>query len=146
MIPHSDPVARARAWVRASCWIGAITDVGAAIQMLFPDIFIFAYRPRAFAPSLELGYAMGMGASLMLGWTVLLLWAAQRPIERRGILVITVVPVIAGLAINEMVGIANGLLPVGPLVPVFFLQGGLTGLFLFSYVLASAPTVARSPD
>jgi hypothetical protein len=105
--------------------------------MLFPSIFAFAYRPNRFQPGPEYRFAMGMGASLMLGWTVLLLWAARRPIERRGVLLLTVVPVILGLVVNEVAGVVDGFLPIGPLAPVFVLQLGLSALFLFSYAMAS---------
>ena len=133
----ADTAARAGRWVRASCWIGAITDAGATLQMLFPSIFAFAYRPNRFQPGPEYRFAMGMGASLMLGWTVLLLWAARRPIERRGVLLLTVVPVILGLVVNEVAGVVDGFLPIGPLAPVCVLQLGLSALFLFSYATAS---------
>jgi len=44
---------------------------------------------------------MRTGAPLMAGWTVLLLWADRQPLERRGVLPITVLPVIAGLMAND---------------------------------------------
>jgi hypothetical protein len=119
--------------VRTACWIGAITDAGAAVQMLFPQVFAFAYKPNAFQPGPEYAFAMGMGASLMIGWTALLLWAARRPIERSGVLPLTVVPVIVGLVLNEIAGVARGFVPIGPLVPVFVLQLALSALFLVSH-------------
>jgi hypothetical protein len=51
---------------------------------------------------------MGIGASLMAGWTVLLGWAACDPIERRGVLLITFFPVLTGLAVFTLIGISNG--------------------------------------
>jgi hypothetical protein len=134
-----DARVRAIRWVRAACWTGAITDAGAAIQMLFPQVFAFAYRPTAFRPGPEYAFAMGMGASLMIGWTALLLWAARRPLERSGVLVLTVVPVIGGLVLNEIAGIARGFVAAGPLVPVFVLQLALGALFLASHRMARPP-------
>jgi hypothetical protein len=124
---------RAVRWGRSACWIGAITDAGAAVQMLFPQVFAFAYRPNGFQPGPEYAFAMGMGASLMIGWTALLLWAARRPLERIGVSMLTVVPVIVGLVLNEIAGVARGFVPLGPLVPVFVLQLALSALFLASY-------------
>jgi hypothetical protein len=143
----ADSLARAERWVRTACWIGAITDAGAAVQMLVPQVFAFAYRPSDFHPGTEYRFAMGMGASLMIGWTALLVWAAQRPIERRGVLLLTVVPVVVGLVINEIVGIAQGFMPVGPLVPVLLLQLALSALFLASYSMAAdqKPRLERPP-
>ncbi len=137
MNTEAEAVERARRWVHASCWIGAITDAGAALQMLFPGIFALAYRPIEFRPGPEYRFAMGMGASLMVGWTVLLLWAARRPIERRGVLPLTVIPVVLGMVVNEIAGVVQGFVPVGPLVPVFVLQLGLSTLFLVSYAAAA---------
>ena len=130
-----DPDVRGRAarWVRTACWIGAVTDAGAAVQMLFPQVFACAYRPNAFRPGPEYAFAMGMGASLMIGWTALLLWAARRPIERSGVLPLTVFPVIVGLVLNEIAGAARGFIPLGPLVPVFVLQIALSALLLVSH-------------
>lgn len=136
MEPDKDALERAARWVRVACWIGAITDAGAAVQMLFPNIFAFAYRPNDFRPGPDYRFAMGMGASLMVGWTALLVWASRRPIERRGVLLLTVVPVVVGLVINEIIGVADGFLPMGPLAPVWVLQLVLSVLFLISHAMA----------
>ncbi len=79
---------------------------------------------------------MGMGGALMLGWTALLLWADRRPLERRGLLVITVA-VIAGLAANELRSVVTGFLPLGRVAPIWILQAGLVAL--------PARRVAREP-
>jgi len=42
-----------------------------------------------YLPEVPYRYAMGLAGSLMLGWTILLLWADRRPAERRGVLMIT---------------------------------------------------------
>jgi len=42
-----------------------------------------------YLPEVPYRYAMGLAGSLMLGWTILLLWADRRPVERRGVLMIT---------------------------------------------------------
>jgi hypothetical protein len=120
-------------WLRVSYWTGAVTDAVAALQMLVPALFAFGNGLPAFAPGPDYRFAMGMGASLMLGWTVLLLWADRRPIERRGVLVITIVPVIAGLAINEAVAVRAGFLPLRSQVPIWMLQAALATLFAVSY-------------
>jgi len=45
----------------------------AAVQMLYPPLFKFGMGLSGFNPGSDYRYAMGMGASLMLGWTALLL-------------------------------------------------------------------------
>jgi hypothetical protein len=51
---------------------------------------------------------MLLGGSLMTGWTFLLIWALQKPVDRRGILLLTAFPVIFGLIITTGNGIFNG--------------------------------------
>jgi hypothetical protein len=120
-------------WLRISYWIGAVVDAIAAVQMLCPPLFGFGMGLKGFNPGADYRYAMGMGASLMLGWTALLIWADRRPVERMGVLPLTVVPVIAGIALNEAVGVGAGFLPVAAIAPIWALQAGLTILFLAAY-------------
>ena len=51
---------------------------------------------------------MGIGGSLMIGWTVLLLWAVRQPIERRFVILITAFPVVFGLSIVALIGYLDG--------------------------------------
>jgi hypothetical protein len=139
---HIDEAARAVRWLRVSYWTGALIDAGAAVQMLVPALFAFGNGIPAFAPGSDYRFAMGMGAALMLGWTVLLLWADRRPIERRGVLLITIAPVIVGLAINEVVAVRAGFLPARSQAPIWLLQLVLTILFATSYRRAAAITAA----
>jgi hypothetical protein len=79
--------------LRISFWTGAIIDGFVAVQMMFPDFWASFNALVTHQDSLELSAALGVGASLMIGWTVLLLWADRKPVERRGILLITIFPV-----------------------------------------------------
>jgi hypothetical protein len=88
---------------------------------------------------------MGMGAALMFGWTALLLRADRRPIERRDVLALTVVPVIAGLAVNEAFGVASGSLSAAFPAPIWALQLGLGLLFLVSWRRPARVTRAAAP-
>ena len=123
-------------WLRISYWVGAIVDVAAGVQMLCPPLFAFGMGLANFNPGPDYRYAMGMGASLMFGWTALLLWADRRPIERMGVLPLTVVPVIAGLALNEAAGVGSGFLSVAAAAPIWALQAVISALFLVSYGVA----------
>ena len=125
-------------WLRISYWVGAVTDGLAALQMLFPPLFAFGMGLPAFDPGSDYRYAMGMGASLMLGWTALLLWADRKPLERKGVLLLSVFPVIAGLAANEAYAVAAGFLPLAAVLPIWALQAALAALFLVSYWRARA--------
>jgi hypothetical protein len=92
------------------------------------------YGIPGFNPGYEYRYAMGMGASLMLGWTFLLMWADRKPVERRGVLLLTVFPVLFGLIISGIYVVATGLISTDKMVPTWIFQGLITGLYLFSYV------------
>lgn len=122
-------------WLRISFWAGAIVDVIAALLMLFPALFVFMNRPADFEVNAAYRYAMGMGAPLMLGWTVLLLWADRKPIERKDVLPITLLVVI-GEIVLQVWGIVNGFVPFFAMAPSFVMQTILIVLFLFSYLKA----------
>ncbi len=126
-------------WLRISYWVGAVTDLIAAVQMLCPPLFKFGMGLAEFHPGADYRYAMGMGAALMLGWTALLVWADRKPLERKGVLPLTVFPVIAGLVANEAWGIAAGFVPLSAVAPILVLQAALSVLFLFSYRRARDP-------
>ncbi len=119
-------------WLRVSYWAGAIADALAAAAMLVPEVGGAVYRMEGFEPGDDYRYAMRLGASLMLGWTVLLLWADRKPLERRGVLPITVF-VIVGLASAGAYAVGAGLIAAPMMVPTWTLQGVLTALFLYSY-------------
>ncbi len=51
----------------------------------------------------------------------------------------------AGLVVNEIVGVADGFLPVGPLVPVCTLQTALTVLFLVAHGMARRADASPLP-
>ncbi len=119
-------------WLRASYWAGAVLDVIAGVIMLVPPLFALNNGLSGFTPGLDFRYAMGMGAPLMLAWTVLLLWADRKPLERRGVLPLTLL-VIFGEVVNEIAAARNGYLSIPALLPTFTIQAVLTGLMAFSY-------------
>ena len=123
-------------WLRLSYFTGALIDGLAAVQMLFPSIFAVSNGLANFNPPVEYRYAMGMGASLMLGWTLLLLWASQKPLERKAILLITIFPVIFGLVVNEVGAVITHFISAQSMLPIWILQAVLAGLFAFSYLYA----------
>lgn len=139
-------MANAIRWLRISYWVGAVVDGVAAAQMLHLPLFKFGMQLPEFAPGSDYRFAMGMGASLMLGWTALLVWADRKPMERMGVLPLTVFPVISGLAANQAQGIQVGFLPVMAVVPIWALQVGLSALFLGSYWRARKASPPRAAD
>ena len=122
-------------WLRLSYWAGAVLDLLAGLTMLFPALFVFNNQLSSFYPTPAYRYAMGMGAPLMLAWSVLLLWADRKPLERKGLLPITLL-VILGEVANEIVASRTGYISVGALIPTWAVQAILSVLFIFSYLNA----------
>jgi hypothetical protein len=89
--------------LRRSYRVGALVDALAAIGIAVPRLYRADASIRgAFDRARpEFSYAIPAGAPLMAGWTVLLR-ADRRPLQRRGVLPITVAPVIAGLMANDV--------------------------------------------
>jgi predicted CoA-binding protein len=119
-------------WLRISYWAGAIADAVAAVAMLFPVIGAAIYGLDGFEAGPDYRYAMRLGASLMAGWALLLLWADRKPLERRGVLPITVL-VILGLASAGAYAVEAGVIARAMMVPTWVLQGILSLLFVYSY-------------
>jgi hypothetical protein len=119
--------------LRCCYWIGAVADALSAIIMVSPTLGGSIYGIPDFHPGAEYRYAMGLGASLMIGWTFLLIWADRRPLERRGVLLLTVFPVLLGLIISGIYAVTTGLIAAERMVPTWIFQGMVTGLYLFSY-------------
>ena len=122
-------------WLRISYWVGAIADGIATYRMLFPK----------YANGAEYRYAMGMGASLMLGWTILLIWADQKPLARKGVLLITLFPVITGLLLAEIYAVVNDVKSFEQMLPLGIFLMGLIILFSFSYFNARSAVVEEKP-
>ena len=123
-------------WLRISFWVGAITDAVAGVAMLCPSLIAFAYGLDNFNPGAEYRYAMGLAAALMFGWTALLIWADRKPLERKGILLITVFPAIIGLMAAEAYAVKSGFISLGEMAPTWIYQAFLIWLFLYSYFKA----------
>ena len=119
--------------LRISYWAGAIVDGVAALAMIFPALGKKMFGLTNFNPGPDYSFAMGMSASLMLGWTALLIWADRDPLSRKGILLLTVFPVIFGIVIAEIIVVASGLIAVGQMIPLWIIQVSLSILFIFSY-------------
>lgn len=123
-------------WLRLSYWIGAVTDGLSVIPLLSPRVGNFLFGRDDFVPGPEYRYAMGIAASLMAGWTLLLIWADRKPLARKGILPLTVFPVVLGLFTVQIFGVINGFLAVERVVYLWLHLTAVSALFIFSYVNA----------
>ena len=132
-------------WLRRSYRAGAFVDAVAALGMVVPALYGPTLRfGRGFRRDRpEFAFALRAGAPLMAGWTVLLLWADRKPLERRGVLPITIAPVVVGLMANDAHAVRAGRLSGVSVAPVRALQLGLVALFGYSFVKAQTAERAR---
>ena len=119
-------------WLKIAFLAGIITDTLALVPMLYPPMAKLMWGFDKFSSNYF--FAMGYGASLMVGWTLVLIWAYKRPLERRFIAFLTII-VIIGLVVTEIFAIANGSININKMIPTWILQIVLLGLFGFSYVI-----------
>jgi hypothetical protein len=119
--------------LRIAYWIGAILDGAMLPPMLVPSIGRAMFGIPDFNPGAEYKYAMYIGAALMAGWTVLLVWADRKPVERRGVILLTLVPVLAGLFASSLYASSSGLVAFTRIIPTLVLQFSVTALYLAAY-------------
>lgn len=123
-------------WLRASYWVGAILDGIWVVPMLYPSIGGKLFGIEDFNPGGEYRYAMAVGAALMAGWTVLLLWADRRPVERRTVLLLTLCPVMVGLDIASYLLVYYDIVPMDRMIGSWIQTGLVHVLFIYGYVVS----------
>ena len=93
-------------FVRATYWLGAIVDALAAVQLLLPTSVTLLGAPGLRSPGAA-GQPAVVAATLMLGWSAVLIWAHLRTRERRTVLAITLVVVLALAVGNTAAGLSG---------------------------------------
>ncbi len=121
--------------LRVALWWGIIADTFETVRMAVPRLFLIS---TGLELSPDVGFRFGLlyGVPVMLGWTLLLLWANRRPMERKGV-VLCLIPVICAYMAVEAAGITMGIAALSKMIPTFFLQAVLVGLCVVGYVSAS---------
>ena len=128
-------ITREAQFLRIAFLAGAVTDAAALLPMLFPQLANVLWGLRDASGNYR--FAMGYDASLMLGWTVLLLWAYKRPIERRFVAALTMI-VISALVLTEVVAVHSNVLDAKRMIPTWCLQALLLVLFARAYYFVPA--------
>ena len=82
-------------WLRASYWTGAIALLVAAVQMIIPGLSPFQGKA-------DIPFSLYTAGPFLLGWSLLLLWADRRPKERKGVLPLTLYPVLSAWVAAEI--------------------------------------------
>lgn len=111
--------------------LGAITDFVVFLMMVFPQFASAFWGIEGFTE--EYYFAMGLGAPLMVGWSLLLLWAYKKPIERRTVAPLTILAIV-GIAITNIIMVYRGLFTFTGMLPSFAIQAILLVLFRYGYL------------
>jgi len=128
--------------IRMPYWLGIAADAIWAVALLFPPLFFTLTGTPDSNPDLQVKLIMGVGGSLMAGWTLLLIWALRRPIERRVVILLTALPVVFGMFVVAFIGFL-----AGSTANVWIMAKTLV-LFVtmvVSYVLADRIAAQRAP-
>lgn len=95
-------------FIKLPYWLGIAADGLWAVGLLFPSIFGILTGTPDFNPDLQVRLIMGVGGTLMTGWTILLIWAVMKPVERRFVILLTAFPVVFGLFIIALIRFLDG--------------------------------------
>ena len=95
-------------WIKFPYYLGIAADALWAIALLLPSIFGLMLGSTNFNPDSQTRLIMGIGGSLMTGWTFLLVWGVIKSIERRMVILLTAFPVVFGLFFVALFGFLDG--------------------------------------
>ena len=115
-------------WLRVSYWAGAIADFYVAILALIPErMGVESYC-----------YPMGLLSAIAFSWGCILIWADREPMERRWILLPTILVAIM-LLVAGIYSMYTGVITVRSYIPNFILIPAMVILWSFSYYNARDP-------
>lgn len=123
-------------FIKTCYYIGVAADLVATIPLIFPEIAKIMFGLNNFNVGNDYLYASRIGASLMFGWTLLLLWGSFKPIERKGILLLTVFPVLFGLLVSSFLVVISGFIELKFMVPLWIFYALIIPLYIFAYIYA----------
>jgi hypothetical protein len=102
-------------WLRTSYWVGAIAD-------LIPE--------RMGVPAYC--YPMGLMSAVAFSWGCMLIWADRKPLERKWILLPTIL-VVTMLMVAEIYSVLVGAISFSRILPFLSIQPAFIALMIFSY-------------
>lgn len=124
-----------------SYWIGILADALATVILFSPALANAVFQPRTFEPSANYLYVSRIAGALMLGWTVLLVWAQLKPVERADILLLTLFPVVTLLAVAAGLVVQSNEIALSKLLPMFGFYFLVYCTFLPSFLWAKRQRV-----
>lgn len=119
-------------WLRISYWIGAIGDFAIAIFALISTIME--------VPSYV--YPMGMLSAVVFSWGCMLVWADREPLERRWVLLPTIL-VVSMLLLTNILSMFAGVITFESKFYTLILYPAVIALWSFSYRLSNGMKTNR---
>ncbi len=119
--------------LRVGYWVCGIFELMALVPMLSPTLFGGVMGIPDFHPGPDYTYAMGIAAVFTLGWVLLLLWADRRPVERRGVALVTIAPVFVGNMVCGIYAAASGFVATTTMAPSWIAQAIVVLILAFGY-------------
>ncbi len=116
-------------FLKTTCLLGIAADALWTVGLLVPGIFGLLTGNIDFDPDLQVRLILGIGASLMMGWTFLLVWLYHKPVERRCVFILTAFPVVLGMLVVSIMG---------------YIDGGKTNIWLIIKTLVLMTTMSTS--
>ena len=123
-------------FIKICFYIGALADLLATIILLFPNIAMSVFGVVDFEISNIFLYNSRIGASLMAGWTALLLWGSHKPVERKGVLLLTLFPALFGLVISQILIVVSGAILLQYMLPLWIFYAVVIPLYISAYIIA----------
>jgi len=120
--------------IRAIYAAGAIFDAAIAALLLLPDALAMVVGLAEVPSRLSERVGLAMASSLLFGWTGLLIWGLRSPVERRGVLLLTVFPVIMGLALAVLAGWSGSYISTAGAAMIWSTQTLLSLLFICAFL------------
>jgi hypothetical protein len=124
-------------FLKVCYYLGVLADLLATVPLVFPQVAktMFGLQQTVFVD--DYLYLSRIAASLMLGWTFLLLWGSFKPVERKAILLLTVCPVLLGLVIASVHFGLSGTAEIRYLIPLWTFYAFIIPLYIVAYSVAS---------
>lgn len=123
-------------YIRFCYWLGAVLDLISAMLYLFPSILLKQLGIDNTLITFPTRYVLGNASALMFGWTALLIWAVQKPIQRKAVLLLTVFPVVSGLFLSALYLASIDNIDKIKVTPLIVLPLSIGFLYILAYYLA----------
>ena len=118
-------------------WIGIIADAISTLVLLSPELAQSAFGLSNISFGEEYLYVSRIAASLMLGWTFLLFWADRRPVERRGVLLLTIFPVVIGIMLSGLLAVNSDFIQLQNILPLWIFNILLIIIYIICFLKAN---------